>query len=151
RGRDARVCAREQQRRRRAPHLVPRREHQARDDVLTIIGRRAATVVAAVVGVLGRASSAGAAVPLCLEVSAPPTEREGFEKLVRSEIARHKSHEIAPAGCRAHLRVELFEAAGTRYLTAQIDTEVPARFVIHDASELTVRVEDAVRLTLWND
>ena len=30
----------------------------------------------------------------CLAVSAPAAEREGFDKLVRSELARHKSHQM---------------------------------------------------------
>jgi hypothetical protein len=98
------------------------------------------------------ASAAAAQVTTCLVISAPAGEREGFEKLVRSEIARHKTHSIVDgSGCRAHLRVELFQTAGSRYLTAQMDSEVPARFAVRDAAELTAHLEEAIRLVLKND
>jgi hypothetical protein len=97
------------------------------------------------------ARGAAAAVPLCLEVTAPPEDLPSFRKLVRSEVDRHPSHRVAESDCRSHLRVELFEAAGTRFLTAQIDREIPARFIIKDPIDLAPRVEDALRITLHND
>jgi hypothetical protein len=94
---------------------------------------------------------AAAVVPLCLDVAAPAADEESFRKLVRSEVDRHPSHHVVESGCRARLRIELFEAAGTRFLTAQIDSEVPVRFTVKDPAELEPRVTDAVRLVLRND
>ncbi len=92
-----------------------------------------------------------AEVPVCVEVVATPQELPGLQKLVKSELDRHPSHRVVPSGCSARLRVELFEAAGARYLTAQIDQEVPARYVVHEPSELGARLTDALSLALHND
>jgi hypothetical protein len=94
---------------------------------------------------------ARAEIPICAEVRAPAAERGGLEKLLKSEIARHPSHRLVESGCRATLVLELFEASGARYLTAQLDQEVPMRFPIRDAADLGDRVIDAVRLVLHND
>jgi hypothetical protein len=40
---------------------------------------------------------------------------------------------------------------GARYLTAQIDAEVPVRFPVREPAELGERVAEAVKLTLHND
>ena len=97
------------------------------------------------------ARRAAADIPICLEVTAPADDLASFRKLVRSEIDRHPSHRVVEADCRSHLRVELFDAAGTRFLTAQIDREIPARFPIKDPVDLAPRLDDAVRLVLHND
>jgi hypothetical protein len=110
-------------------------------------------IVALAVALLGLllAGGAAAAVPTCLEVIAPAEDLASFRKLVRTEVDRHPSHQVVEADCRAHLRVELIEVAGTRFLTAQIDREVPARFAVKDPVDLAGRLDDAVRLVLHND
>jgi hypothetical protein len=107
-------------------------------------------VPAALAGVLV-SRGAEASVPLCVEVTASAPELTGFRKLVQSELARHPTHRIVETDCRSHLRVELFEAAGARFLTAQIDQEVPTRFAINGTVELGNRLEEAIRLVLHND
>src|SRR5450432_1130656 len=94
--------------------------------------------------ILLSAGVSAAEVALCVELA-------GVRKLVRTELDRHPSHQVVDTGCRSHLRVELFEAAGARYLTAQIDREVPARYVVTDAVELGARLSDALSLVLHND
>lgn len=94
---------------------------------------------------------AAAEIPLCLDVRAPATEADGLRRLVRVEVDRHPSHRVVSSDCRSSLAVELFDAAGARYLTAQIDHEVPVRFVIKDPIELGERVSEAVKLCLHND
>lgn len=97
------------------------------------------------------ARAALAEIPLCIDVRAPAADLDGLRKLVRSEVDRHPSHKTATAECRSSLAVELFDAAGARYLTAQIDREVPVRFIIKDPLELGERVAEAVKLCLHND
>jgi hypothetical protein len=111
------------------------------------------TIVAIALALLGLlfARRASAELAVCLEVTAPAEDLEGFRKLVRAELDRHPSHRVVEAGCRSHLRVELFDTAGARILTAQIDGEVPMRFTIKDPIDLAPHVEDALRLVLHND
>ena len=92
-----------------------------------------------------------AEIPLCVDVRAPASEIDGLRRLVRTEVDRHPTHKQVSAGCRTSLSVSLFEASGARYLTAQIDHEVPVRFVIKDPIELGERVSEAVKLCLHND
>jgi hypothetical protein len=108
-------------------------------------------VVLLALSVLLFSREAAARIPLCFEAVAPPQEIEGFRKLVRSELDKHRSHQVVEADCRARLRVELFTAAGSRFLTAQMDRDVPVRYDIKDATELGPRLEDAIRLALHND
>lgn len=96
-------------------------------------------------------SAAEAAISLCVDVRAPAADLEGLRKLVRAEIGKHPSHHTVESDCRSSLAVELFDTMGARYLTAQIDREVPVRFAIKEPLDLGERVSDAVRLTLHND
>jgi hypothetical protein len=100
---------------------------------------------------LGFARPVLAAIPLCVEVRAPAGDLPGLRKLVQNELARHPSHEVVPSDCRSSLDVELFEAGGARYLTAQLEHEVPVRYVVREPAELGDRVSDALRLVLHND
>jgi hypothetical protein len=111
------------------------------------------TIVAVAVALLALLLARGAAaeITVCLEVAAPADDLASFRKLVRTEVDRHPSHRVVETGCRVELRVELFDVAGTRYLTAQIDREVPARFAIKDAVDLAPRLDDAIRLVFHND
>jgi hypothetical protein len=95
--------------------------------------------------------TAAAEVALCLDVRAPAAEIQGLRKLVEVEVGRHPSHRLSTDGCRSTLEVELFEAAGARYLTARIDREVPVRFILKEPLELGDRVSEAVKLCLHND
>lgn len=95
--------------------------------------------------------AAAAEIPLCVDVRAPAADLEGLRRLVRTEIDRHPSHKVVSTDCRSSLVVELFEAVGARYLTAQIDREVPVRFVVKEPLELGDRVSEAVKLCLHND
>lgn len=97
------------------------------------------------------AREARAEIPICAEVRAPAAEQAGVTKLLKSEIGRHPSHRLVESGCRSTLALEVFEAGGARYLTAQLDQEVPMRFPIRDAADLGVRLAEAVRLVLHND
>ncbi|MBI5529255.1 MAG: hypothetical protein HY897_23265 [Deltaproteobacteria bacterium] len=97
-------------------------------------------------------STAAAAVAVCVEVKAPDAkEREGFEKLVRDEVARHASHKAVEAGCATRLSVELFEVSGVRYLTARVGNEVPARYAVKDPADLGEALSKALTLVLGSD
>ncbi|MGC4092958.1 MAG: hypothetical protein QM756_34745 [Polyangiaceae bacterium] len=54
---------------------------------------------------------AHAAVSTCLDVQAEPSDLAGFEKLVRSELARHPSHTLTTKDCDSRLSVELFSVS----------------------------------------
>jgi len=95
--------------------------------------------------------AASAEVPLCLDVQAPARDIEGFRALVTSEVGRHPSHRVVDKDCRSSLRVELFETTGVLYLTAQVDREVPVRYVIKQRSDLADKLADGLSLVLHND
>lgn len=97
------------------------------------------------------AAEALAEVPLCLEVKSDRDDGPGFEKLVRSELARHPSHRLAASGCDSRLSAELFHLSSTRYLTVRIDGEIPLRYPVASDAELEARLVDAVSRTLGND
>ncbi len=95
--------------------------------------------------------SASAQVPLCLSVEAPPAQRESFEKLVRAEVARHPTHTLVEADCRATLEVELIEVARALVLTARAGREVPVRYSVSDPRDLAERLGTAISLVLGNE
>jgi hypothetical protein len=94
--------------------------------------------------------AAAAATPLCLEVRAD-ADSAGLRKLVEDELLHHPSHHLVAAGCASQLTVELFTAAGTRYLTARINQEVPVRFAVKGAREIDEKLTEALRQVLRND
>lgn len=122
---------------------APRRQSRARAALLLAL--------ALAVFVVSLARSAAAEISICVEVRAPAADLAGLRRLVESEIARHPSHHQVESGCRSHLLVELFEAGGARYLTAQLEHEVPVRFALRDALDLGDRLTEAVKLVLHND
>jgi hypothetical protein len=107
---------------------------------------RCALVIAIVLG----AGAARAATPLCLAVSAD-ADLPGFRALVEEELAHHPSHRLVAANCPSRLAVELFTVAGTRYLTARINQEVPVRFAIRAPRELDDKLSEALRQVLQHD
>jgi hypothetical protein len=109
-------------------------------------------LVVAAFGTCALASAPAAAeVTLCVEVRAPAADVEGLRTLVRTEVERHPSHVVVEADCASSLHVELFDAAGVRYLTAQIDREIPVRYAVSDPSELADRLAEGLSLVLHND
>jgi hypothetical protein len=96
-------------------------------------------------------AAAWAQVPLCLEVRAPAADLDGFRTLVRTELDRHPTHAVVEDDCRSLLHVALVETAGVRFLTAQIDQEVPVRFRVKDPADLGDRLTEAIKLALHND
>jgi len=96
-------------------------------------------------------ASAQASVALCVTARTEAAEQAGFEKLVRSEVERHPSHRIAEKDCESRLVVEVFRTEGTRYLTVQLDGEVPDRATLAKPEELAQKLSDAVTAVLGND
>ncbi|MGC4066647.1 MAG: hypothetical protein QM784_18835 [Polyangiaceae bacterium] len=94
---------------------------------------------------------AQASVPLCVTVRADESDRGGFEKLVRSEVARHPSHRIVEENCESHLVVEIFRAADTRYLTVQLEGEVPERATLAKEEEPAGKLAGAISAVLGTD
>jgi hypothetical protein len=107
---------------------------------------RGALVIALVLA----AGAARAATPLCLAVSAD-ADLAGFRALVEEELAHHPSHRLVQAGCASQLVVELFTVAGTRYLTARINQEVPVRFALKGPRDLDEKLSEALRQVLQHD
>lgn len=95
--------------------------------------------------------AAEAAVKLCVTTHADTADQAGFDKLVRSEVGRHPSHQIVEKDCESHLVVEAFQTAGSRFLTVQLDGEVPERATLTKPEELTVKLADAITAVLGND
>jgi hypothetical protein len=97
-----------------------------------------------------RSFAASAATPLCIEVRAD-ADADGVRKLVEDELQHHPSHHLVAAGCASQLTVELFTVAGTRYLTARVNQEVPVRFAVKGARELDDKLTEALRQVLRSD
>jgi len=97
------------------------------------------------------ATPARASVGVCLVTKAEPSQLASFEKLVRSEVARHPSHQITEGSCESHLTVELFVFQGTTFLTVQLGGQVPERRPIPDPKEVARELSAAMTLVLGND
>jgi len=109
---------------------------------------------AAFLVVLGipRASVAQEKVRTCVHVEAA-ADREALARLVESEVDRHRSHQSAREGCATHLKVELVEIEGTRFLTGRIGGEVPDRVEVRGpgARALASALEELLRDVLGSD
>jgi hypothetical protein len=92
-----------------------------------------------------------AEVALCLEVKSDRDDGPAFEKLVRSELGRHRSHRLSASACDSRLSAELFHLGGTRYLTVRVEGEIPIRYQVSSDAELDARLVDAVSRALGND
>jgi hypothetical protein len=111
-----------------------------------------AAALAALVLVAVPGTGSAAAVATCLTVEVDDADaRPGFEKLVRVELARHPSHELATEACRVSLLVQLFKVGGSQQLTMRLDENVPVRFTIGKADSLVERVGEGMSLVLGND
>ena len=97
-------------------------------------------------------SASGAPVRTCLQIESDSAdELPGLEKLVRVEMARHRSHTVVEEGCESKVSVDLFEAGGERQLTVRANDEVPMRYVVSGSHPLSERVSQALSLVLGND
>ncbi|MFK7999113.1 MAG: hypothetical protein AB8H86_05930 [Polyangiales bacterium] len=92
-------------------------------------------------GVLGR-------IPTCVSVSSA-SEADALARLVRLEVDRHASHQVAQPDCTSRMHVELFTLEGRRWLTGRIDDAVPHRLEVEDSLELAI--EELVTILLHND
>jgi hypothetical protein len=113
--------------------------------------RRCLLIAFAAAIALAWAGSARAAVSLCLEVKAAPSEVAAFDKLVRSELMRHPSHVLSNTACDSRLLVELFQLGKSRFLTVRIDGEIPLRYSLATEQELETRLTEGVSRVLGND
>ncbi len=113
--------------------------------------RNASCLALVLVATAAISRPAAAQVPLCVDVEAPAGDVDGLRRLVADELARHASHQVVERDCRTSLRVQLFEAAGNLYLTAQIDREVPVRYEMKDRAELADRLTEGLSLVLHSD
>lgn len=110
------------------------------------------SVAVAVFGLgLGIVQDAQAAVQLCVETRTESSDGEGWKKLVLSEVGRHPSHQLVEANCQSRLRVELFQTNGTRYLTVQLDGEVPDRTTIANDPEVGPKLAESITQVLRSD
>lgn len=117
-------------------------------------GRRQRLAIGRAVVVAGMVllpATAGAAVDICVRVSAAKKDLAGLQKLVQDELGHHPSHRQVKQGCRSHLQVELFELAGVMFLTARINREVPVRLDIKRKEDLGEKVREALRRVLRHD
>jgi hypothetical protein len=88
---------------------------------------------------------------LCVKIAADAQDRDGLHKLVLDELAHHPSHQVVDQDCQSLLSVDLFELRKKRYLTARINREVPVRYDVGDASELSEKVSQAIAQVLSHD
>jgi hypothetical protein len=96
---------------------------------------------------------AGGQVATCVSVDGPASNRGALEQLVTSEVDRHPSHRAASEPCDTHLRVELIEVQGDRFLTGRVGGEVPQRVPVEgkDGRALASAVSELIRIVLGND
>jgi hypothetical protein len=89
----------------------------------------------------------------CILVDGPPAERAALERLVASEVERHPSHRAAGDHCAVHLKVELVEVDGDRFLTGRVGGEVPERVHVdgRDGKALESATSELLRIVLGND
>jgi hypothetical protein len=105
---------------------------------------------------------AGGQVATCISVDGPASDRDALERLVTSEVDRHPSHRAKSEPCDdaakypegyTHLRVELIEVQGDRFLTGRVGGEVPQRVPVEgkDGRALASAVGELLRIVLGND
>lgn len=95
-------------------------------------------------------------VATCVHVEPGPHDRDALARLVASEVDRHPSHRaVRPVTekCTVHLRVELIEIGGQRFLTGRVGGEVPDRVRVEgqDGAALEKAVGDLLRVVLGSD
>ena len=114
---------------------------------------RLLAIAAVLVAVFERPAAAAGQVTTCVSVDEGAKDREGLIRLVESEVARHPSHRVGHGACETHLRVEMIEIHGERFITGRIDGEVPQRVAVagNDARALEAAVTDLLQTVLGND
>jgi hypothetical protein len=105
-------------------------------------------------GVATFSLAARARVRVCVHVeTGRPDERE-LERLVRTEVDRHTTHQAVTERCEAHLTVEHIrlgaEMGGAQELTGRLDGEVPHRESI-GAGGVAKALERLLSVVLHND
>jgi hypothetical protein len=110
-------------------------------------------MILAVVGIhTGLACDAEAGQTICLKTTAnEAADIAGFDKLVRTEIARHPSYTVVGKECDVTLNAELVRLDTLTYLTVRLDQQVPVRYEIKDKATLLETLETAISLVLDND
>lgn len=108
--------------------------------------------VVVALAVLTWGPAATGAVRTCLEIDVDDGEEaEGFEKLVRAEVATHPSHIVVEVDCETNLKAQMFEVGGSKQITVRVDREVPVRYTIEHKNLLASKVRQAISLVLGND
>ncbi len=97
------------------------------------------------------ASTARAAIPLCVDVRGPEASAADLSRLVQDEVAHHPSHQLVEQGCASRLAVELLDVEGARFLTARANDAIPVRYRVASPEALGDLVRDAVAATLCAD
>lgn len=102
---------------------------------------------------LGRSALAREKVGTCVTVESAAADRDAITRLVESEVDRHPSHQVVKDGCATHLRVELIDIAGERFLTGRVAGEVPDRVRVEGkgAKALETAVIALLRVVLGTD
>jgi hypothetical protein len=96
---------------------------------------------------------AQAKVSTCVVVESSAVDKDALARLVESEVERHPTHHAVQDGCAAHLRVELIDVAGERFLTGRIAGEVPDRVRVEgqDGKALEAAVVALLKVVLGTD
>ncbi|HVU00845.1 MAG TPA: hypothetical protein VHE30_03805 [Polyangiaceae bacterium] len=115
--------------------------------------RLAILVIVALFSAFARGARAQESVATCVRVDAPAADHDGLVALVTSEVDRHPSHHVVLEHCTAHLKVELIELGGDRFLTGRTAGEVPDRVRVEgkDGKALEKAVSDLLRVVLGSD
>ncbi len=100
-----------------------------------------------------RSAAAAGQVTTCVTVEAVADDRAALLHLVENEVARHPSHRVSHEACATHLRVELLDLHGDRFLTGRVDGEIPQRIAVEgrDGRALESAVSELLRIVLGND
>ncbi len=97
---------------------------------------------------------AHAQVATCIQVSAAGKDSASLTRLVQSELARHRSHQLVKDGCQTTLRIEVIEVdeamGGGLFLTGSVDGEVPDRVKV-EPGRMDRAVEQLLTVLLHND
>lgn len=113
------------------------------------VGPRSAAAICVTALLVAGAARAQGTTETCVEVRGP--DAPALARLVASELDRHPTHRAAPEGgpCLSHLRVELVEVGGERYLTGRINAQVPHREPV--TGDLASALSDLLRIVLHSD
>ncbi len=119
------------------------------------VGGRALPALAGLVVAAALSAMSGAAraqLRTCVEIASAPGPTDALQRLIRDEIDRHPTHRAATTDCQTYLSIELldFGAAGGKWITGRLDTQVPQRERI-GADGIAPAVERLLTILLHND